>query len=472
MDRGRLALVVLTGLVLLVVALDRPSEVRGLAPYPPEWQWSLRDGPTSGRFGVAATAAVGLVALLVASASASARARPRQAARILVAAAIALGFVFSFGLLRLEPDGAFATLAARTTSTSWSSYYTVAVSPEAADPRVFLDRHAELLPTLPKHAATHPPGPVLYYRGLIALAESSPRLTSGLLALQGHDEPRDPRPPNTRASKAAALLGALLLTLMGVAAAGPVAAMAARLSGDELAGARVGVLWTLLPGPALFIPQVDQALALPVAAATALLLSAADEARTAARLPKAALAGLAAGIALFASYGAAAFLTIAAVAVLARAGLTQRVVVAGCVGAAVAASLIGVTALMGHDPLGAARTALAIHRETYTRARSYWLWLPFNVLDLALFLGPPVAALFVRRVADSRLARVLAVALALLLLSGATRGEVGRLGIPLMPLLLVAALARPPAAPSRAHALLLAVLLAAIDTALRVRWEL
>ncbi len=473
MDRGRLALVALTVLVVLVVTLDQPPQIRGPAPYPPEWQWPLREGETSGRFGLPILAIGTLLGLLAASGSGRAR-RPRRSARAILVVATLAGFAFSLGLLGLEPAGACITLAARTMSTSWSSYHTVAVSPEAADPLAFLDHHAQLLPQLPKHAATHPPGPVLYYRGLIALAESSPRLTSALLALQGHDEKQDPRPPNTRASKAAALLGALLLTLMGAAAAWPVAVIAARVSGDELAGTRTGVLWTLLPGPALFVPQFDQALALPVAGAAALLLSAAGEERPPVRQSKAALAGLLAGIALLVSYGSVVFLALAALAVLAVTGPSRRAMTAGLVAAAVAVSLIGATALLGHDPVAAGRTALAIHRETYTRPRSYALWLPFNLLDLALFVGPPVAALFAFRTAHSRFARAVAAGLALLLLSGTTRGEVGRLWIPLMPLLLVGALARPAekTSPSRGEGLLLGTLLAAINVALRIRWEL
>ncbi len=458
MDRGRLALVVpaglvvLTAFVLLAVAFDRPPQIRGPAPYPPEWQWSLRGEPTSGRFALPVLAAAGLLGLLVLSASGRARARPRRSARAILAAATLGGFALSVGLLGLEPAGAAATLAARTMSVSWTSYYTVALSPDAADPLDFLDRHAVLLPHLPKHAATHPPGPVLYYRALVAIVGSSPRQT-------------------------AALVGALLLTLLGVATAWPVAAIAAHLSGDDLAGARTGVLWTLLPGPVLFIPQFDQALALPVAGTAALLLAAAAEPRAPARLARSVGAGAAAGIALFVSYGAVAFLAVTALAVLAVTGLSRRALTVGVLAAAVSVALIASTTLLGHDPIAAARMALAIHRETYTRPRSYALWLPFNLLDLSLFLGPPVAVLFALRVVNSPLARTVAAGLPVLLLSGATRGEVGRLWIPLMPLLLVGAVARPAgadgdAAPSLREALLLGALLAAVDLVLRTRWLL
>jgi hypothetical protein len=477
MDRGRLALLVATALVLLAVAFDVPRQMRGPAPYPPEWQWPLRGEPASGRWASPVLAAAFALGLLLLSDSGWARARPRGSARALLAGATLAGFAFSVGLLGLEPAGSFATLAARAMSPSWSSYYSVAVSPEAADPLEFLDRHDELLARLPKHAATHPPGPVLYYRGLVALFERSPLLTRAFLALQGHDEGRDPRPPNTRASKAAALFGALLLTLLGMAAAWPVAAIAARVSGDALSGARAGVLWTLLPGPVLFVPQFDQALAVAIAGTTALLLTAVLDTRAPVRVALAIAAGLLAGLALFTSYGSVVFLAFVGVTVLVVAGFSRSLLSAGLVAAAVAIAFVGLTPLLGHDPIGAFRTALSIHHETYTRPRSYLLWVPFDLLDLAIFLGPPVAALFVREVERSLLARALAVALAVLVLSGATRGEVGRIWIPLMPLLLVAAVARPssagePARPSPADALWVGALLAVLDVALRIRWQL
>jgi hypothetical protein len=174
------------------------------------------------------------------------------------------------------------------------------------------------------------------------------------------------------------------------------------------------------------------------------------------------LAGLFGGIALFTSYGAAAFLAVGGLAALAGAtpptGLQARIrlAVLALLAASIAGALaFGLPALLGHQPLRAMHTALAIHRETYTAPRSYPLWLVFDALDLGMFLGIPVALLASWR-ASSGLGRALsgsrprpadrfvlvAVAGVLgLLLLGVTRGEVGRIWIPLMPLLLVGALA-------------------------------
>jgi hypothetical protein len=120
--------------------------------------------------------------------------------------------------------------------------------------------------------------------------------------------------------------------------------------------------------------------------------------------------------------------------------------------------------------------ALAIHREQFTTPRSYLAWLVFNPLDLALFLGLPVALLGLVRMgqfrgADARFCLGVASGLVLLFLSGTLRGESGRILIPLMPALLVAALARPER-PTRAEALLVGALLLCIDVVLRLSWQL
>jgi hypothetical protein len=146
----------------------------------------------------------------------------------------------------------------------------------------------------------------------------------------------------------------------------------------------------------------------------------------------------------------------------------------------VVAALFFLPALLGHRPLATARTALAIHHEVFTAPRSYALWLLFNPVDLAVFLGMPVAFSWAWGAARSARARpkeaidrmrvATAVGLALIVLAGVTRGEVGRIWIPLMPTLLVAALVRPNG-PGRDEALALAVGLAGLCLAMATYWR-
>ncbi|HVR70764.1 MAG TPA: hypothetical protein VMT87_07950 [Vicinamibacteria bacterium] len=432
--------------------------------------------------------AAALLALVAASGAPWARRAPGRAAAGIVAAAVGLGLSFQLAVLSLEPEGALPAVMNQTAYRTATSYFTVAASEVARDPRAFLRRHHELLPDLRKtgkHASTHPPGPVLYFRGLIALFERSPALTRAVLHGGGFDEvnPRRPRPRHTPPARAAALAGGLLIGLFGALTAWPVAALARRAGAEPLAAARVAVLWALLPGPVLMTPMLDQALCLPVAAAAACLAAAvvSPEAR-ARRL--AVLAGILGGLAVFLSYGAAVFLAFGGLAAVAlglegRARWRLAVRVAG-LATAVSAAVWLAPALLGHHPLASLTTALGIHRDEYTLPRRYSLWLVFNLVDFALFAGVPVALAWAIRTvrsarhqpreASDRMRLGTALALAALLLSGQTRGEVGRIWLPLLPALLVAALVRP-GGPTRGEAVVCGACLAALAVAMGVFWQ-
>ena len=154
-----------------------------------------------------------------------------------------------------------------------------------------------------RHAATHPPGPVLFYRGLIGGFEASPAAASAVLSVAGMDPEGGRRPASVRA---AALAGPLLILLLGVSAAWPLFALARAAGLDAVAAARVAALWPLVPGAALMSPQFDQLLALPVTAAAACLAAAVTAASARRRAGFAAGAGACAGLAVSVSYGAAA----------------------------------------------------------------------------------------------------------------------------------------------------------------------
>jgi hypothetical protein len=439
----RIAAIAAALVVALLVASDLMPPLRGPAPYPPEWRWELRAGmPDAARYLWPVAAAAALVGLAAATGGARVR------ARTVLAAAVPLGALFALALLDLEPGGARATLVSRVVSRTDTSYYTVAVSEDGRDARRFLDRHAELLVAMrhgAKHAATHPPGPVLYYRAWIALC--GPR--------------------------AGAFLGGLGVLVLCALACVPIAALLRALGLAPLDAARAAALWPLVPGAALMSPQFDQAIALPVAGAVA-LLARATLAEGRARAAFALAAGVAGFTASFFSYGAVAYVAIGALAVLAAAGRVRPWARAAAIALGSAAACLALTVALGHEPLAAARTALAFHREAYTAPRSYALWLAWNPLDLALFLGAPLAAIGAARLAArpadaaARFRLAIALGVVALLLSGSVRGELGRIGVPLMALLLPAATGDRPL--TARDAALLAALLAGLTILVRVRW--
>jgi hypothetical protein len=301
-------------------------------------------------------------------------------------------------------------------------------------------------------------------------------------------------PPPSAESIGAAVLGPLLLGLLGALACWPTAALAWSLHGDPAAGARAGVLWTLVPGVALMIPELDQALALPVVASAAALAAALRPGAAAG--PSWAVHALAAGvlaaIAVFFSYGAGVFVLLGGLAVLAFAGRVRRAAAVVGLALAGAGAVVILERLAGHRPLASALTALAIHRHHFTARRSYLTWLAFDPVDLFWFVGPPVALLVVAaglraamRVAArggaspvDRFQAAAVLGVGVLIVSGIVRGEVGRIFIPVMPLLLVAAVAGKGSAapgatagPSVAWAVLLGVLLTATCLVIRLTWD-
>jgi hypothetical protein len=475
------------------VVLDLAPWLRGPAPYPPEWQWAYRQPLAEPPAAAAALAALAVL-LVAATGLPAVRRRERTAARALALAAVVLGFALPLALLAREPAGALRTLLARTTSFSITSYHSAALADDARDPLAFVRRHAELLPGLAasaKHAATHPAGPVLYFRAANAACERWPALTDALLGAVGLPE-REFAPPLTRPARAGALLGALGLSLLAAATAWPLAGLARALGLPPLAAARAAMLWAVVPGAALVAPRFDAAIALPVVT-YAWLVARAVRGRT---LARALAAGAGGGLALLLSYGSAAFLVAAGLAAAAAAttaepgaapGLARRraVFTVGASAAVAVGLAFGVPAALGGQPLEALRTSLAIHHGEYTAPRSYALWLLFDPLDFAALAGVPIVALAVVAAARAALggrtgrvaapggvfALVLLGALAALVVSGAARGEVGRLWLPLAPLALVSAAAALDTEDAR-PATLVAALTTTCTLAVAAAWRL
>ena len=487
----------LTALVVSSVRFDWVPLLRGPAPYPPEWQWRHRPRALS-RALPAVPWALTLAGVLFWSGRPSARRRPRRTARVVIASGLVLGGAFPLALLESEDGGAVAYLVRRTASPGYFSYHAVASAESAPEVGRFLHDYPRLVRALPVHAATHPPGPVLLFRALIATLERWPGLRAPFDRLVLDACGRDVEgcglhlgvlPP---APRAATLAGALLLHLLAVATLLPIGWLAFQLTRDPLAAARTAALWPLVPGAALFVPALDPALAFPIMAALAGLRAAWCAERGWARVLGVVLAAALGAIALYLSYGSGLFLVLGAAVVFAttppfvRARAAGRLAAPTVAIAAIGTALVLLPAAIGHDPVASARAALAVHGQGFTARRSYPLWLVFGPLDFAMFLGVPVALGLVAQVwrtfrsspmaatPPARLALVTIAALAVLFASGLVRGEVGRLFVPMMPLALLAGVLRldDEPGPDASTATTLALLLAALDVMMRLNWRI
>jgi MFS family permease len=493
--------------------------LRGPAPYPPEWRWHYRPDSTARDSVWVLACALGLLCLLAISGSQLARRHSRRSAVALLCCATVLGWGLQVSLLALE-DGRSAAniLIKRTTSPIFTSYYTVAVSPDARAVDGFLDQHSTLLPRLQPvahHASTHPPGAVLYYRVILAISERFLSQTEWPVATTARTLDINLKPfslPADASRLVTALISSLLLLLFASATCWPITALARAFGMGLLDAARVGILWTLLPGPTLMAPELDQMLAFLVTSAMALL--AISFKRTLSHLAAGIVAfgaGIAGGIALFVSYGSAIFLIFGGCIILALAFNhfedLKRILLATAVAVAAAILVNALPMIAGHEPIEAAQTAFKIHREYYTSPRSYLLWLPFNLWDLAVFLGFPLTVLALTRMFSVRshlsgrwlwldvpIRRVhitTIIGLFILNASGVVRGEAGRIWIPIMAFLLIAVLARDHTkhqpqkdrtevsaenfavvGPSVSEALMVGVLLSMCCWVLRLSWHL
>lgn len=483
----------LSVLALVAIRYDLAPWLRGPAPYPPEWQWRYRPHALAKALPLLPIGA-GLVALLAASGSAVAARRPRRAAAAVLAAGTLLGLAFPLALLSTEDGGAVAFLVSRTSSPAYLSYHAVARSPVAADTGAFLRQYPDLLPGLPEHAATHPPGPVLLFKALIAGLERAHRIETILrvrvdraCALDG-SRCSAAVAAQSPVERSAALAGALVAHGLAVLALWPLAWLAFAQNRDPLAAARVAVLWPFVPGAALFIPELDPMLALPVVGALAATRLGLCGARRWTRLLGAVVAGACVAAAMLLSYGALLLLPLGLVMIVAslpRYALTRTRLLTALAGGALALTAVMALPMWhGYDPLRSALVAIQIHRSALTAHRSYPLWLLFGPLDFALFLGVPLTvglgahALRAARARSTtppdRFTLAFVGALAVLILSGFVRGEVGRILVPWMPLALLGGLLRldDEPGPDAFTASVTAALLVCFDIVMRLSWRI
>lgn len=449
---------------LLAVALHL-----GWANGPSEWQWAYREEPGLGWEWILALAAA---LCLVTVAALAGIGGPRSFARRRgsLAAAVALGLALTFALLAATPGG-FRHLVESTVSRhSFGYLFDAGVAPPT---RELLADWPAASSHLFLHSRTHPPGPLLAIRALDhLLAPLGARLDEGgpgsgdsgegageglvTFARKAYErevrrasDRRQPVPVwPTRPLTTVVLI--LLLPACSALAAWPLHRLALALGLAPETALTAAVLWLLVPARSLFSPSFDQAL--PLGLLTALWLAARPGAvgRVA--------AGLLAWGCCFTSYGYLVTVPLAAVVALgaeARAlpvGRERRrsqVRAVAALGVGFLAPWIALAAA-GFDAPAAFRLAIAEHRGMAVAARTYSLWLRWDLYDFALLLGAPLAVLAVLGTVASRrrprpgsgIAPLLLAAAALLgvvWISGSVRGEVGRIWLAWMPFACAAA---------------------------------
>jgi hypothetical protein len=266
-------------------------------------------------------------------------------------------------------------------------------------PRFYLDRFAELVPSLPVNVAGHPPGPLLV---LHAMGIST---AAGAAAL----------------CIAAGALGAPLTYALG------------RSLLDERDARVAALLFACSPLTLLFgVTSFDYLFATCGLASACLLVGGRRSSRAAG-----ALALAAASLMSWALLAVGAW---AALVAYRRRGPRAALVLAASCAAAWLAVDGALAAACGYDAIGALRATGAVYRHSVASVRPYAFWAFGAPVAWGAMLGLPIAAAALRSAARGDDAAIaLAVVIAIAAIGGFSKGETERIWLFLVPLACVAA---------------------------------
>ena len=357
------------------------------------------------------------------------------AAIVLARADVGVG-AFVVGVLALALLARLAITAARDGTGGFDAVF--GSEPEAANEylpalpaldslglRTFLDRFAELSPTLPIHPSAHPPGTLLLLRGL------------GIDGARGM---------------------AALVIAAGALAVPLTYALARSVRMEEVRCRAAALLLALSPAAMLYGVASTDALFATLATAAACLLVGSGLLRQ--------IAGaVALVVASFFSWALLAIGAFAAIVVALRDGLRPAIVLAAVAGAVLVASYAALYAATGFDPIGSVRAAGDAYDLGISNARPYLYWLFGSPVAFAVALGLPTAWLAARALGTGNEVAVgLAAIIAVSVVVGLTKAETERIWLFMGPLAAVAAAAVVP--PRRMPLLLLMLALQGLASSL------
>ncbi len=439
-------LIVSALLLITVLAFDLLPFLRGND----EWRWPLRSIELTARI-LIPIATLGLYVFVAAFwlrrfESGVSRRAERWFLLFVTFAAPALQLSLAFAVSRLPLLEFFGP----TVSVHNSGYFTTAIA--TPDLNQLLANFPALMPQLPIHAQSHPPGAVIaqwlswqIFRVLPSLADA---IAMPLRTLQCHN-PGLMALDNAQIASAA--LG-MLLPLLGGLTVWPLYAFARRIAHVPVA-ALTAMLFPLLPLFAMWMSQWDQIYPLLLLLGLYLMHSGLEKSSW----WRVCAAGIPLSIATFFSVGN--FVLVVIVGLYGAAWLwaqhaflplsvsrSLRLIVTFAVGCASIWLLYWL--LYGVNPFSVISTGSRLAFESTTGNRSYGAWLLGNPIDFLVFLGFPIVLLLIYNLLTRRpfpmSLRPIALAtfgtLFLLWLSGIVRGEVGRLWMYFGPLVVLVAI--------------------------------
>jgi hypothetical protein len=440
-------LVVPSLLLIAALAFDLLPLLRGND----EWRWPLRSIEVTARL-LVPIVTLGVYVFLCAQwlkhfeIGETSRRRERWFLLFIILAAPLLQLSLAFSVSRVPLLEFFGP----TVSVHNSGYFTTAVA--SPDLNQLLSNFPALMPQLPIHAQSHPPGAEivhwLVWQSFRAVPPLADAIAMPLRTLQCHN-------PGIMALDNAQIASAsigMLLPLLGGLAVWPLYAFAKRVSNSTVAAITV-MVFPLLPLFAVWMSQWDQVYPLLLF----LGLYFAHTGLTRNSWWRIFAAGVPLSIATFFSVGNVVLMVIVGVYGIAwlwfqrasvRPSISRSLRLAITFSVGCASIWLLYWLFYGVNPLSVISTGSRLAFESTTGTRSYGLWLLGNPIDFLVFLGFPIVILLIynliKRLPFPKSLLPLAVAvlgtLILLWLSGIVRGEVARLWMYFGPLVVLIAI--------------------------------
>ena len=439
---------VITAVFLASILTDTLPWLRGPDPDSPIWHWPYLLRPFS-RWWVAIGAGTFFLGVL------AGWLRQKDSQRWQTSVALSLLFASSlalqWGLLYADRANPMAELVDRTLAVQTNGYFWTAAN--ITDINQTLANYPTAMTQFESdHARTHPPGLVVSNWITKQLLQRSPELASGMAQtiqpLRCTDLWLLEQP---RATVAALGIWAILPLILGATAVFPAYLLTKSISNNGLS-AKLSGLVAAIPALLIFAPLPDQIYTL----LTLLIFAAYRKGWQIQNGRWLFLAGLLLSISTFLSVGNGAILIFLGCYSLLM--LWQRPYTFQQLGRLLVPFALGLIVIWGVYWLGWGVPPWAIvvvgldeHFSLVIAQRNYTTWLGFNLLDLALFTGLPIfiafiCALgtamrsFIRKEIQEKDVLILSTAslILILTLSGSTRGEVGRIWLFFMPLMLIA----------------------------------
>ncbi len=257
----------------------------------------------------------------------------------------------------------------------------------------FLDRFAQLVPSLPVHSAGHPPGLLLVMH---ALALDTPARLAAFCILAG-------------------------------AASAPLTYALGRHVLEERDARVAGGLMALAPGALLLGATSADAVYCTLGLLAAIPLAAG----------RPLLGGIVLGAVTLFAWSLLGILAWAAILVLARDGFKPALRLALLGGAAAAAAIGAFSLATGFDPVGALHATSRVYELGIAARRPYAFWLFGSPVAFLLVLGAPIAWLALK--AGTPAAIAIAAVIAVSAVAGFTKAETERIWLFLAPLVCLAA---------------------------------